>query len=275
MAHKKVNGMKQYTNNIFISYAKEDFNQYVVPVINILGTYYFDYWLDIDRINVGDIFLKEIEEKILNTNKFIIFISTTFMGKQWCKHELDLILENKNENKIIMPILCGEESIGNIQNFSYINAYAFETLNSTFLLYDIQKIVHRIIKAIIRKSKKKYFLDYTRIINHLNNKSIYNKDVIIYFIHLLADNITAIQKETIIITSNIMDLILSDIMQKHGYHGKISTFISAERFPQEILTCLAIIYNSKLLIMNNNGLSRLLHENCIYALSVLLDWYLS
>jgi len=270
VVHKKVKTMEKWMNNVFISYAKEDFNKYVAPVINMLDTYHIDYWLDIDKINIGDIFFKEIEENILNTNIFIVFISNTYITKQWCKHELDLIIKNNN-NKIVMPIVCGEESIANAQNFSNINNYAFEKLDSSFVLYDIQKIVHRIIKAMI--SKKDNFLDYATIINYLNNKSICNKEVIIYFIHLLTDNIIKAQKETVIIANNIMDLILNDIMQKHDYQGKTSTFISRERFPQEILTCLAIIYNSKLLIMNDNDLPRLLRNNCTYALLILLEWY--
>lgn len=264
--------MKNLNDNIFISYAKEDFNQYVIPVISVLEKYYINYWLDTDQINVGDKLFKKLEEKILKIDKFIVFISNTYVNKQWCMHELEMMVTN---NKIIIPVICGEESIRNIRNFPFVNNYAFEELISTFSSDDIHKIIHRIIKTIISEIEITSYYDYKVIIEQIQRKSIYNKEIIIYFICLLANNTNSLRKESIIIINNITDLIISDIMRKHNYNGNKSIFISKERFPQEILLSLAIIQNSKTLIMENNNLCRLLFNNCVYAFRILLEWYLS
>lgn len=267
--------MNNLNESLFISYAKEDYNQYVIPFISTLEEYNLNYWLDTDQIHVGDKVFEKLEDRILNVSSFIVFISERFFNKKWCLYELDLIIKNNLTTKLVMPIVCGGNSLRIIKDFPQINGYAFEELASTFDPIDIQKVVHRIIKTLICKHNSKISTDFTLAIHRLKHKSIHNKEIIIYFIHLLANFSTNTNRESIFITNNICDLILADIMRKNNYKDKRSTFISKERFPQEILFCIAVIENSKSLVMTDNDFPRLLQKNCTYAFSILLEWYLS
>ena len=99
------------TWDVFISYASEDKEEIVEPIIKALKQQNITYWYDKEGIKWGDSIVKEVN-KGLNESKYGLFIlSERFINKGWTTAELNSLLneEFSNGQKKVLPLIVGDE----------------------------------------------------------------------------------------------------------------------------------------------------------------------
>ena len=80
---------------VFISYAHKDSNA-VLPAIGQLRDQGVSLWYD-NGIEAGSEWPEFVAEKVLNCDKFILFISKAYLDSQNCKRELNFAISRKKE----------------------------------------------------------------------------------------------------------------------------------------------------------------------------------
>ena len=100
--------MQKYKSNIFVSYAREDFDT-IKPICDLLRNLSFNVWIDVEKILLGQKWELEIEKAIDNSDLFLACLSTNSVNKtgyvqKELKKALD-IYEKQPEDKIwLIPI---------------------------------------------------------------------------------------------------------------------------------------------------------------------------
>ena len=80
---------------VFISYAHKD-SAVVLPCINALQQNNINLWYD-EGIQAGSEWPEYIAEKVLNCEKFVLFISKAYLASQNCKRELNFAISRKKD----------------------------------------------------------------------------------------------------------------------------------------------------------------------------------
>lgn len=93
--------------DVFISHANKDKIDYVEDLKNEIKNLGVNVFYDKETIDWGDNWKQVILNGIEKSSFAIIVISNNFFGREWTNKELKMFLEkqNKNEQKIILPIL--------------------------------------------------------------------------------------------------------------------------------------------------------------------------
>jgi hypothetical protein len=99
--------------DVFLSYASEDYENYVKPFAEELQKQNFTYWLDKEDVKCGDSIIDEMGKGIQSVHYFIAFISKNFKKDRMCAAELRLALKREFDRKPlkVIPILIGETDL--------------------------------------------------------------------------------------------------------------------------------------------------------------------
>ena len=88
---------------VFMSAAREDSHR-VLPLYRLLGEVGFRPWLDVQDLLPGQVWARSIEEAIVAADVFLIFLSTSWLGRRGFAHrELSFALDKRNRVKRGVP----------------------------------------------------------------------------------------------------------------------------------------------------------------------------
>lgn len=96
------------TNNardLFISYASEDKDKVVRPLVKFLEQLSVSIWYDEYQLRMGDSLRRSIDHGLAHSKYGLVIISPDFLRKEWTQYELDsLTAREMKGGKIILPI---------------------------------------------------------------------------------------------------------------------------------------------------------------------------
>ena len=94
---------KQY--DAFISYAHEDKEDFVGPLVRRLEELGVRVWYDEYALKAGDSLRQSIDHGLANSNYGVVVLSGTFLRKKWPQHELNALMSLEMEGrKVILPV---------------------------------------------------------------------------------------------------------------------------------------------------------------------------
>lgn len=97
--------------DVFISYAHEDLNRFVRPLLVELRRCGISFWLDRVERRERDSLPNYLEQGIRISKFTLVFMSNSYVGREWTEYELKtaLKLEEQAKKIIIIPILFDNE----------------------------------------------------------------------------------------------------------------------------------------------------------------------
>jgi hypothetical protein len=104
--------MSSTARYVFLSHASEDKDQYVRPFAEELAKRGVTYWLDEAEIKWGDRITQRIDEGLGKAQYVIVFLSHSFLGKNWPESELRAALnkETTGGTIVVLPLILGDPS---------------------------------------------------------------------------------------------------------------------------------------------------------------------
>ena len=96
--------------DVFLSHASVDKESYVRPFAEELSAKGISYWLDEAEIRWGDRITKKINEGLCSSRYVVVFLSQSFLGRNWPEIELESALNKENSlgQTIVLPLIIGE-----------------------------------------------------------------------------------------------------------------------------------------------------------------------
>jgi len=94
--------------DVFVSYAHEDKDVIVRPLVDLLTRYGLEVWFDEFSLRLGDS-LKSSLDRGLNGARFgVVILSPSFFEKKWTSFELNSLIQKENPGgKVILPLWFG------------------------------------------------------------------------------------------------------------------------------------------------------------------------
>jgi hypothetical protein len=104
--------MSSTGRDVFLSHASEDKDRYVRPFAEELARRGITYWLDEAEIRWGDRITQRIDEGLREARYVIVFLSHTFLGRNWPESELRAALnkETTTGTVVVLPLILGDPS---------------------------------------------------------------------------------------------------------------------------------------------------------------------
>ena len=102
------------TQDLFISHAWQDKEQYIRPLTEALAERDITFWLDNLEIAWGDSIVMKINEGLATSNFVLLCLSQAFLHRPWPESELGatLSIQNNSDIKRVLPlILNGKDEI--------------------------------------------------------------------------------------------------------------------------------------------------------------------
>lgn len=94
-----------YRYDAFISYADEDREVLVRPLVEKLEGLGFCIWYDEFSLKVGDSLRRSTDKGLANSKYGVVILSRAFLQKNWPQHQLDgLVARERNGKKVILPV---------------------------------------------------------------------------------------------------------------------------------------------------------------------------
>jgi len=94
--------------DLFISYASEDRDDIVEPLVQALRSYGLRVWYDQSELKLGDSLRRRIDEGLSQSLYGIVVLSPSFFGKHWPQLELDGMAHREvGGRKVILPVWFG------------------------------------------------------------------------------------------------------------------------------------------------------------------------
>lgn len=117
--------------DVFISYAAEDKDNFVKPLVDALVAKNLKVWYDDFELTLGDSIREKIDYGLGNSKYGVVVLSKAFFEKNWAKNELDALISRQNSEgrKVILPV-WHDVTYDEIKEFSPILAgkYAAKTV---------------------------------------------------------------------------------------------------------------------------------------------------
>lgn len=97
--------------DIFLSYASEDREKYVLPLAEELKKKGISYWMDREESLCGENFAQTINSGLRKSRFVAVFLSKNFMGKEWPEKELYSTIgrKTKDNRQALIPIFIAPE----------------------------------------------------------------------------------------------------------------------------------------------------------------------
>jgi hypothetical protein len=100
--------------DVFISHASQDKQEYVLPLVTALSSTGVTYWLDATEISWGDSIVGKINEGLKTSRKLLLCLSRRFLERKWPQAELDSALAQQiesGETRVLPLILNSCEEV--------------------------------------------------------------------------------------------------------------------------------------------------------------------
>jgi hypothetical protein len=99
--------------DVFLCHTFADKTEYVEPFVAELNKRGIPYWYDKAEIKWGDRISTKIDEGLRNSRFIVLFLTESFLERNWPETELSGALAKENENGeiAVLPILIGEPSV--------------------------------------------------------------------------------------------------------------------------------------------------------------------
>lgn len=103
--------MRVQKKDVFLSHASVDKETFVIPFARQLDRSGISYWLDEAEIRWGDKIARQINRGLNNARFVVIFLSESFVGRNWTEAELSAALarENAEGRTVVLTIVTGNE----------------------------------------------------------------------------------------------------------------------------------------------------------------------
>ena len=89
----------------FVSYSRDDREEFVLPLVNALKKAGLKIWYDEDELELGDSIAESIQKGLANSLAAIAIISNSYIEKEWGKSEIHYFLNKQHIDKTrIIPI---------------------------------------------------------------------------------------------------------------------------------------------------------------------------
>lgn len=135
--------------DIFISYAREDWDDFTRPLYLALLNLELEIWLDLDKLKLGKPVNKDIKKSIEESKYGIALLTENYFKigkKKSTLYELELFKKKHEKSKdFILPVVCGY-----IEPILGTREYTF--LNEPYRIYWKEGII-TVIKAIAKEVK--------------------------------------------------------------------------------------------------------------------------
>lgn len=133
-------------NDVFVSHASEDKEDFVGPFVNALVSKGISVWYDEFELKVGDSLRRSIDSGLKNSKYGIVVLSENFFKKEWPQKELDgLFAKELNGERVILP-LWHKISKNEVINYSPMIA-DIKALNTSDFTYE--ELAEEIAKVIL------------------------------------------------------------------------------------------------------------------------------
>ncbi|MFD5213918.1 toll/interleukin-1 receptor domain-containing protein [Microbacterium sp. NPDC058345] len=97
-----------YDWDLFISYASEDRDSVVRPLVDALRQFGLNPWWDEFELKVGDSLSRSIDKGLARSQFGVVVISHAFLEKRWAEYELrGLTAREFNGSKVVLPAWYG------------------------------------------------------------------------------------------------------------------------------------------------------------------------
>lgn len=99
--------------DVFLSHASQDKQAFVIPLARRLDKAGISYWLDEAEIRWGDKISSRISEGLTSSRFVIVFLTPTFLGRNWTETELSAALTRENDEgrTVVLPIVTDNPHI--------------------------------------------------------------------------------------------------------------------------------------------------------------------
>ncbi len=95
---------KPKTRKVFISYKREDYYEYVEPLVELLQKHGItDFWLDQDRLEVGQDWVDKIEQALDECSVMVLCVSPDALASRYVQIEYHTFF---HQGKPIVPLVC-------------------------------------------------------------------------------------------------------------------------------------------------------------------------
>lgn len=138
----------------FISYAKEDDEGFVAPLVSKLRERGLRVWYDATYIGIGDGIRESIDQGLKNSTFGIVVLSKAFFKKNWTQYELDALTNRSiSGRKVILPI-WHDVDLQEVSRFSHSLADKRAFSTKTFSIEKMADEFLRLIQNQIELSNK-------------------------------------------------------------------------------------------------------------------------
>ena len=93
---------------MFVSYAGEDRELVVRPLVDALSQFGLRVWWDQFELTVGDSLLRTINRGLVSSRYGVVIVSRAFLEKRWPEYELiGLTAREMTGSKVVLPVWYG------------------------------------------------------------------------------------------------------------------------------------------------------------------------
>ena len=99
------------TQDLFISHASADKQDYILPLANALTTHGVSFWLDNLEIEWGDNFVLKINQGLRSSRYALLCLSKNFLLRPWPENEMSSVLaiQNGDGKKRALPLILNSK----------------------------------------------------------------------------------------------------------------------------------------------------------------------
>jgi TIR domain len=99
------------TQDLFISHAGKDKEQYIVPLAQALTTHGISFWLDNIEVAWGDSITMKINKGLRTSRYVLLCLSKNFLGRNWPESEMGAVLaiQNNTGRKRALPLILNDK----------------------------------------------------------------------------------------------------------------------------------------------------------------------
>lgn len=131
--------------DFFVSYAKEDEETIVSPLVDKLKSCGAHVWIDSTEISLGDNIRRNIDKGLERSRFGVVVLSKHYVAKSWTNYEFEALMQRQLQSeKVILPI-WHNISLDDVKKFSPIllNISAMKSSSST-----IEEIAQQLIQTL-------------------------------------------------------------------------------------------------------------------------------
>lgn len=142
--------MEETQQDVFISHASRDKDQYVYPLTAALSSQDVTFWLDDAQIELGDSVAGRIDEGLRTSRFALVCLSRNFLQSAWSEAEMYAVLafQNSAGTKRVLPvILNSKEEV--LRRYPLLSGLRFGEFSD-----GTEKLAAEIAKRVKRKDKQ-------------------------------------------------------------------------------------------------------------------------